>query len=465
MPVDVERMLDLPGGLGRYQLVVLVMSCYSTMVMAMHALILVFVAMAPAFPGGDRCPMPPVPPEHRGLSIVVDWALTCDRKALLAGIFVAYFVGFFVGAPGGGYLADRVGRRVCMILASVLLTAGALWCAASQEPIAFACARGLVGFSAGALSVSHFVHTIEFMGSRRTMVAAIGALSFAGGICLLTLVAYFVRPWRDLLMVAFWATVPLIGMTWWVRESPKWEAALGMDVTETLHFLARFDGRPVPSILFEPPKEGPREDLFVLMRHPLAMRLAIMALAWASVSMAYYALAMGVESIGTDIYVSSILGAMAELPAVAMFFCLADSAYVGRRLMTVVCFVVAGGLCAMGALLRPGSVELLISVIVSRFCISAAFTVLYIWGAELFPTAARNGALGIQSMFARIGGIAASVVLVYAEAPLLYVAIPCIVAGLLCILVHETAGQPLPDTLEDVVNHEKLPVVDKGKGV
>ena len=38
---------------------------------------------------------------------------------------------------------------------------------------------------------------------------------------------------------------------------------------------------------------------------------------------------------------------------------------------------------------------------------SAAFAVIYIWSAELYPTIARNAAMGASSGFARLGGMIA----------------------------------------------------------
>lgn len=52
-------------------------------------------------------------------------------------------------------------------------------------------------------------------------------------------------------------------------------------------------------------------------------------------------------------------------------------------------------------------VEFLNSDYSGKFGASAAFSIVYLYTAELFPTAIRSTATGLCSMMARIGGIAA----------------------------------------------------------
>jgi len=42
-----------------------------------------------------------------------------------------------------------------------------------------------------------------------------------------------------------------------------------------------------------------------------------------------------------------------------------------------------------------------------KFGISAAFAIIYVWSAELFPTVVRNAGMGASSSFARVGGMVA----------------------------------------------------------
>ncbi|KAH3727340.1 hypothetical protein DPMN_053273 [Dreissena polymorpha] len=42
---------------------------------------------------------------------------------------------------------------------------------------------------------------------------------------------------------------------------------------------------------------------------------------------------------------------------------------------------------------------------VGKFGISAAFAIIYVWSAELFPTQVRSSGIGSSSMMARVGGM------------------------------------------------------------
>ena len=42
---------------------------------------------------------------------------------------------------------------------------------------------------------------------------------------------------------------------------------------------------------------------------------------------------------------------------------------------------------------------------VGKFGVSAAFAIIYVWSAELFPTMVRNSGMGSSSMMARVGSM------------------------------------------------------------
>ncbi|XP_062596760.1 organic cation transporter protein-like [Saccostrea cucullata] len=89
---------------------------------------------------------------------------------------------------------------------------------------------------------------------------------------------------------------------------------------------------------------------------------------------------------------------------------------------------------------------------------AAAFAVIYVWSAELYPTVVRNVAMGASSSCARIGGMVSPYIadlslLVdghFGQAlPLVVFGIASIIAGLLSLILPETLGANLPETIQD----------------
>ena len=143
------------------------------------------------------------------------------------------------------------------------------------------------------------------------------------------------------------------------------------------------------------------------------------------------------------------------------------------------------GICCIGAGSLVGNDDLgILQVLLSlagKFFASACFAIVYVYTAELYPTAIRNTAIGSCSSVARIGGVVALfltnsgldsnvflqkymkpsvldvnalVILVLSAAliPLGIMGVVSITAGLLATLFPETVGMPLPDTMEEATN-------------
>jgi OCT family organic cation transporter-like MFS transporter 4/5 len=122
---------------------------------------------------------------------------------------------------------------------------------------------------------------------------------------------------------------------------------------------------------------------------------------------------------------------------------------------------------------------------IGKMCITASYGVIYIFTAESFPTVVRNGGVGASSMFARVGGIVANSLLILVKLsivvhtkstlkisfatiqslhtiqfqgdfwkplPLLIFGAASLTAGFLALLIPETFGKRLPETMEDGEN-------------
>ena len=90
-----------------------------------------------------------------------------------------------------------------------------------------------------------------------------------------------------------------------------------------------------------------------------------------------------------------------------------------------------------------------------KFGASAAFGIVFLYTAELFPTPLRNSAVGLCSTCARLGGICAPLVTdlgtISPQLPFLIIGGFSLLGGLAAFWLPETAGKELPDTMEEAL--------------
>ena len=88
-----------------------------------------------------------------------------------------------------------------------------------------------------------------------------------------------------------------------------------------------------------------------------------------------------------------------------------------------------------------------------KLAITSSYGTVYIFSAELFPTSVRNVGMGAASMSARLGGIICPYINMLSD---LWTPLPLIIygglaltGGLLTLLLPETLGRTLPETIQD----------------
>ena len=97
-------------------------------------------------------------------------------------------------------------------------------------------------------------------------------------------------------------------------------------------------------------------------------------------------------------------------------------------------------------------VNLLLSLL-GKLGASAAFAIVYLYTAELFPTCTRNQAVGLCALMAKLGGVTTMVLdllkVYWLPAPVFIMGVVATTAGLLATTFPETLGEELPETMED----------------
>ena len=76
----------------------------------------------------------------------------------------------------------------------------------------------------------------------------------------------------------------------------------------------------------------------------------------------------------------------------------------GRKPFLMFVQILSGLSCITAGLVNNATIQLVASLI-GKFGSSAAFAIVFLFTAELFPTSMRNSAVGLCSTLARLGGI------------------------------------------------------------
>lgn len=114
-----------------------------------------------------------------------------------------------------------------------------------------------------------------------------------------------------------------------------------------------------------------------------------------------------------------------------------------------------GGLCVLALGLVPDKFWITLTLgCVGVSCVSVVATCNYIYTSELFPTVVRNMGMGACSMSMRIGSMVAPFIANLAVTlpwlPTIVFGIAPITGAVVCILLPETKGTALPDSISEV---------------
>ncbi|XP_059257362.1 solute carrier family 22 member 1-like isoform X1 [Mustela nigripes] len=435
-----------------------------------------------------------------GSSIVTEFNLVCDNSWKVDLFQSCVNLGFFLGSLGVGYIADRFGRKFCL-LATTLVGAvlGVLTAVAPDYPslLLFRLLHGLV--SKGSWT-SGYVLITEFVGlGYRRMVAILYQTAFTVGLVLLSGLAYVIPHWRRLQLATSLPTFLLLLYYWCVPESPRWllSQKRNTQVIKIIDHIAQKNGKsPLPDLKMLSLAEDVTEklspsfaDLFStphLRKHTL-----ILMYLWFTSSVLYQGLIMHVGATGGNLHLDFLYSALVEFPAAFIILTTIDRFGLIRPL--VVSNLVAGAACAVMIFIshatavgveeeaktsdgqlssgrNPGT-ELSgpiphcqdlhwLNITVAcfgRMGITIVFQLVCLVNAELYPTFIRNLGVMVCSSLCDLGGIITPFLVfrlmeVWQGLPLILFAVLGLVAGGMTLLLPETKGVTLPETIEDAEN-------------
>ncbi|KAM4764366.1 solute carrier family 22 member 4 isoform 1-T1 [Cyanocitta cristata] len=249
-----------------------------------------------------------------------------------------------------------------------------------------------------------------------------------------------------------------------IPESPRWLISQGRykEAEAIIRKAAKINGIPAPSVLFgtaemqdSKPQQQQKAILLDLFRTRNIATITIMSLLlWFFTSVGYFGLSLSTPDWHGNAYVNCFLSAVIEVPAYVIAWLLLRS--LPRRYSLSGTFFL-GGSVVLFIQLVPAELNILSVglVMLGKFGITAAFSMLYVYNVELYPTVVRNMAVGATSTASRLGSIIAPY-FVYLGAynrflPYILMGSLTVLIGIITLFLPESYGNPLPESFEQML--------------
>ncbi|XP_015267762.1 PREDICTED: solute carrier family 22 member 2-like [Gekko japonicus] len=400
-------------------------------------------------------------------SIVSEFNLVCEDSWKLDVFQACVNAGFFLGSVTVGYIADRFGRKTSLLITTLVSSISGVLVALAPNylwSVIFRFMQGLV--SKGSWTAGYILITeIVGPGYRRT-VAILYQAAFAVGLLILDAVAYAIPHWRWLQLAITLPTFLLLLYYWCLPESPRWLISQGQNgrAMEIVGDIAKTNGKMLPAqfesiTLEEGDEDGEKlsPSLIDLVKTPQMRKYTfILMYNWFTSAVTYQGLIMYLGVSEGNVYLDFFYASLVEFPAALILIFTIER--IGRRYPWAAANFVAGIACLATAFTPNDMLWLKVTLAcLGRLGITMAFEMVCFVNTELYPTFLRNLGVMVCSSLCDLGGIISPFVVyrlaeIWHELPLVVFTLVGLIAGGTVLLLPETKGRTLPETIEDVEN-------------
>ena len=216
--------------------------------------------------------------------------------------------------------------------------------------------------------------------------------------------------------IILWTSLPFLILmlpVYHAPESPRFLLAQGQldKAAAVFSTLAKYNGKldHQEPVLKQAASSGKKASMVTLTKPFLIWTTLKMMLLWFTASLCYYGLTLNLGGLHPNPNVSLSLSGIVELPAYFICYFMMENPKLGRQKSTAIFNAGLAGACILTTIAFWVDLRkmVLVLALIGKFFGAAAFTMVYVWGAELFPTDIRSNGLAVSSVTARVGGIIA----------------------------------------------------------
>ncbi|KPJ03083.1 Organic cation transporter protein [Papilio xuthus] len=401
--------------------------------------------------------------------------------------------GLFLSLPLTGIISDRYGRKIALSIACLMNGIFGFIRSFSTSYIMMLIFEFLeAGLGAGAYSTAFVLGrrsspkpfrispgglAMELVGPKgrvfgNTLINAVYVL----GLMSLSGLSWWLQDWRLQIRIIY--APAFLGFTylWILNESVRWLLSKGRhnEAVDILKKAMKMNKVDLTDDVLSPlselgdvedtkskevaPKEEENKSSFTqaLKSNIIRKRVLVCSFLWITCTFVYYGLSINSVSLAGNKYLNFMLVAFVEIPA--NFACLLVLDRFGRKRTLITTYVLSACLCISLSLLPKDQKWLPLVIYLSgKFSITVAYSSVYIYVSEVFPTNVRQSLLAVCSALGRVGSTLAPLTpllaLYYDNLPAIFFGSMTLVASALVFTLPETINVPLPDTVEEA---EKL---------
>ncbi|XP_075552655.1 organic cation transporter protein-like isoform X2 [Dermacentor variabilis] len=423
------------------------------------------------------------------LSIIKQWDLTCERKWMASACETVYTVGSIIGLLLSGLSADRIGRKPTICFSAVVLEVVGISLSSVGSVFLFTCHRFLVAAAVHALVYTQYIMLVEVVATQwRAMYMTFVTYGYLIGFVIKVFTLGDDIDWRNQQLIVMLPTTTLLCGFFLLPESPRWSLTnlrveeavhavayilrcnratpdaikavikkLRLEPLQTLHrrmsaneeasqYLSR---RRTQAHELESPDKTVWELLVILITQYQFSSLTV-SFCWFACSISFYGLALDLNVGSIDSWFQFALLAASPLVTYVLVV------WLGRRDVLAVSLYIVCISCIAAAFLPRGSTNVrFVSLSSAWFFSNVAYTVLFVYATEIYPTVVRALSFNFGAGLGRIGTIIAPYLYYGAGSKFgsyLLLAFTCGLSGFLVGKLPDTKEVHLPEMIKPEEN-------------